>query len=125
MFRKPLQSKIFSIFIGLFILIVLASVLRVKLSLTLLNKEVASQQEKLEETGEAIKELEKNREYSKSEAFLEKQLRLKLNYKKPDENVVFVYRTGQSSDQTTDSNDAQEKGLRGWLKWWRNLIGRK
>ena len=67
-------------------------------------------------------------DYLKSEAFLEKQARLRLNYKAPDERVAFVYRAG--SGETPVPQPASLPAQAGgdsktapfWEKWWGYLI---
>jgi len=71
-----------------------------------------------EEENKKLKQLD---EYLQSPAYLEKQARLKLNYKILDENVTFVY---------TSENQGQEEPLviesmPGYIKWWYYLIGKR
>ena len=67
-------------------------------------------------------ELEKLGDYMKSNAYLERQARLKLNYKKPDEKVVFVYQNSNAKVQ--NKNVETEKILDSKLlvnlkEWWK------
>ncbi|MEX2090922.1 MAG: hypothetical protein WD989_02210 [Candidatus Paceibacterota bacterium] len=64
---------------------------------------------------------EKFTTYFKSPQFLEKQARIKLNYKSPDESVAFVFR---------DPNPKKEEDSGHWLdlapnykKWWYYVFG--
>ena len=63
--------------------------------------------------------------YFSSDAYLERQARLKLNYKLPDEQVAFVYPDNNrvkvaSGEQALKANLAT---LPNWKKWWRWMMG--
>lgn len=73
---------------------------------------------------ERAAEAEKNNEninkflkYFENPAFLEREARLKYNYKKPDEEVAFVYEdvSGQPASQ---SSEEMLKYMPNWKKWW-------
>ena len=58
-------------------------------------------------------------DYLKSDAYLERQARIKLNYKKPDESVIFVYKkpaeqTASQSLQTLKGEDIIAK-VKNWF----------
>ncbi len=69
-------------------------------------------------------------DYLKSEAFLEKQTRLRLNYKAPDEQVVFVYRAGSGETPVPQpalqarpaSGDSETAPF--WERLWGYLLGK-
>jgi cell division protein FtsB len=86
------------------------------------------------ETGDLelrVHDLERNNQflasssaYFSSDAYLERQARLKLNYKLPGEEVAFVYK--DSSVKSTPA--AQEFKVKlsdfpNWKKWWYYLLG--
>ena len=80
---------------------------------------------KIAEAEQSASELERLKDYLQSSAYLEKQARLKLNYKKPDENVVYIY-TRENSNKTetknAGENGAVESKLSQNLKlWWRYI----
>lgn len=78
-----------------------------------------------------VEDLKRNNEflasssdYFGSDAYLERQARLKLNYKLPDEQVAFVYQDKNS--QTTPAAvpfAEQLKKMSNWKKWWYYLLG--
>jgi cell division protein FtsB len=65
--------------------------------------------------------LNRSEEYFKSEAFLERQARVKLNYKLPGEQVVFVYDAVASSQPETFTD--MLKRMENYKKWWYFLLG--
>jgi cell division protein FtsB len=60
--------------------------------------------------------------YFASDAYLERQARLKLNYKLADEQVAFVYPVASSS-AVPASASAKASLLSGWREWFANLFG--
>lgn len=62
--------------------------------------------------------------YFASDAYLERQARLKLNYKLPDEEVAFVYKD-TSIKVTPPAEEFKVKlaSLPNWQKWWYYLLG--
>jgi len=58
-------------------------------------------------------------EYFKSEAYLEREARARLNYKKPEEKVAIIYRD-KGSGQFDDSME-NEENIGQIKKWWRWL----
>jgi cell division protein FtsB len=61
--------------------------------------------------------------YFGSDAYLERQARLKLNYKLPDEQVAFVYKDTGTKDAAKVANGPDLKNLPNWEKWWYYLTG--
>ncbi len=64
--------------------------------------------------------LDANKEYYKSKENLDRLARLQLNYKKPDENVVFVYERGGASSPSPTPIVKREKN---WLEWLVEKLG--
>ena len=63
-------------------------------------------------------------DYFSSDAYLERQARLKLNYKLPDEQVAFVYKdTGIKIASVSKDFKAQLSEMPNWKKWWYYLLG--
>ena len=118
---KPLNSK----WLLLFLIVVIGSM---TFSLLTLNarraefKKIHSDfSQKVADAENSKNYLEKVAAYLKSPAFLEKEARLKFNYKLPDEEVVFVFR---------DPNPKTETASVSWLsqapnykKWWYYVFG--
>jgi len=117
MFRDVLQSKWFTAVILIVLGFFLVSVIKLEPPLAAVRKELKNLNQKIDEAEKSSLELEKFGDYLKSNAYLERQARLKLNYKKPDEKVVFVY------TKTTETQKGQEtqKGL-GRPKFFENKL---
>src|SRR5436309_3203567 len=60
--------------------------------------------------------LGRSEEYFKSDAFLEHQARVKLNYKFPEEHVVFVYDKTASAQARTLKEEI--RSMENYKKWW-------
>lgn len=55
-------------------------------------------------------------DYFTSDAYRERQARIKLNYKLPDEQVAFVYRSASPS-QSAPASVAKTRTVPNWRKW--------
>lgn len=62
--------------------------------------------------------------YFGSDAYLERQARLKLNYKLPDEQVAFVYKdTSEKKLAPAEEFKASLSSMPNWKKWWYYVLG--
>jgi len=62
--------------------------------------------------------------YFASDAYLERQARLKLNYKFADEQVAFVYKdTSVKVSSPSPEFKTQLAEMPNWKKWWYYLLG--
>ena len=66
------------------------------------EKEANGLKQKIDETDKALAQLDKSAEFIGSDNYLEREARQKLNYKNPDEKVVYVY--GNQYNQNPDGN---------------------
>ncbi len=80
------------------------------------NRESANLKQKIDEANNSMAEAEKSKEYLQNPNYLERQARLRLNYKKPDEKVVFIYQSHYNQNSEINSNKSQ--GLFEILKNW-------
>lgn len=125
MLKSVLQSRWFTfaavIVIGFFLLLIV----KLKPSLETVNQKVNNLDQKIAEAEKSRLELEKLGDYLKNAAYLEQQARLKLNYKKPDENVVFVYKN-QHAQSPAQPNDTTRPSLilPNWQKWLNYLLNK-
>src|SRR3989344_8422760 len=92
MFKDILQSKWFTAVILVMVGFFCISIIKLSPPLIKVGKELKNINQKIDETKEGSLELERLGNYLQSDAYLERQARLQLNYKKPDEKVVYVYR---------------------------------
>ena len=122
MFKNILQSRWLTAGIAILILLLGSAVYRILPVVTVLNKENNNLREKISKINKNIKELEKSKEYYQDPGYLEHEARLRLNYKKPDEKVVFVYRDQYNQPEpTADKSQGLFEILKRWLA---NLIGK-
>ena len=126
MFNDILRSKWFAaaavVLAGFF----LASLLKIKPALVTTRKELNNLDTKVAEIKQSISEFERLGNYLKGNAYLERQTRLKLNYKKPDEKVVYIYskETSMAGAQSVNKRVLKifESKLAANLKsWWEYL----
>ena len=63
--------------------------------------------------------------YFSSNAYLERQARLKLNYKLPDEEVAFVYKDPSVAKETPPAQALKDQiaKMPNWKKWLYYLLG--
>lgn len=123
--QSLLKSKVLSPILLLALFFLILTLVKVRNSTLAVDKEITNQKNKIDEVEKSIADLQKSKEYLKTDSYIEKQARLRLNYKKPDENVVFVY----SDSGSRISKDKQEikRGFifpENWLKWWNFLISK-
>lgn len=108
--------------IGLILFLALA-VYRILPLVLAINKETDNLRKKIAETNKNIAELEESKKYLQDPAYLERQARIRLNYKKPNEKVVFVYQSPYNQNPGMKTDEA--KGLFRKLKqWFAELIGK-
>ncbi len=126
MLRSILQSRWFTflavVIIGFFLLLII----KLKPSLETVSQEVNNLNQKIAEAEQGLSELQKLGDYFKSAAYLEREARLKLNYKKPGESVVFVYKN-QHAQSPAKPNDTTKLPtiLPNWQKWLSYLLNSK
>ena len=115
---KFLQSPIVLAGLVIFTGFLLLQIIKINPEKIDLNKKVANLERQINETEAAIKDLENKAEYYQSDIYKERQARLKLNYKKPGETVIFIYdNPGNVETQQTESNDGEKLGWRRLLQY--------
>ena len=127
MFKEILQLKLFTAVILIVIGFFVISVIKLEPSLSAVRKELKNLNQKIDEAEKSSLELEKLGDYLKSDVYLERQARLKLNYKKPDEKVVFVYDTEDQNEREMPKYSKKLKIFESNLtlnikSWWDYLI---
>lgn len=113
MFQRFLQSKLCTGVIVLIIGFLGLSLLRRIEPLSTLEKEQDHLKQRVSEAKAKNQDLAQQGDYLKNPAYLERQARIKLNYKKPDETAVLIYETQSASP----SQSLQPTG-----GLWRNIV---
>lgn len=89
---KFLNSKIFTILAGVVTLWLIFSVINLNSQRSIVDRGIRGIEAKIKEVKNDTSYLNKFLAYFKTSAFLEKEARLKLNYKAQGEEVVFIYK---------------------------------
>ncbi|MDP3697511.1 MAG: hypothetical protein Q8R55_05865 [Candidatus Taylorbacteria bacterium] len=100
------------------------SFIKIKLQENLVNKEVRGLEAKINDLESDNSYMEKIISYLKNPSFLQKEARLKLNYKAFEEKVAFVY-PDESAKAGSASNDFNKQlaQMPNYVKWWYYLLG--
>src|SRR3989344_3322973 len=100
------------------------SSIKIKLHSDIVNKEVADIEKKIQDLVKENGVLEKFIEYVKNPLFLEKEARLKLNYRASGETVVFVY-PDEADTVASDLVDFKKQlaQMPNYVKWGYYLLG--
>ena len=121
--KSILQSKWFTFFAVIIIGFFLMLIFKLQPSLRTVSREVDNLDQKIAEVEKELSDLKKLGDYLKNPAYLEREARLKLNYKRPGENVVFVYRNQSLQNQVGNSNSTKPSPvLPNWQKWLKYLL---
>ena len=122
--NKILNSKAFSVLICVLVLWLTLSSINLNSQRSVVDKEVKNVETKMKEVQNDTDYLNKFLGYFKTSAFLEREARLKLNYKAQGEEVVFVFKD-KNINKVTDP--VSFEGLLGkmpnYKKWFLYLLG--
>jgi len=99
------------------VLILLAKVMEIRPVGVELDRRIDDLENQIEKTEELSAQLEKNADYYKSDEYKEEQARIKLNYKKPGEEVILIYESSEEGDKPEKVID-----LPNWKKWLEYLF---
>ena len=116
---RLLNSKLFSVgLLAVFAWLLLSSIDLIDRDRSV-REEVRNLEQKIVSVEEDNAELEKQVGYLENPAFLEREARLRLNYKAPDEVVVFVYPddSPQRSSKSFYEDLAKMENYKKWLYW--------
>ncbi len=83
------------------------------------QEQLADIQDKVEKARQDNQQLASSSAYFKSDSYLEKQARLKLNYKLPDEQVTFIY-----PDKSDHVASVSVPTSGGWKSWFYKIFKR-
>lgn len=86
-----LKSRWFTVLALTVLVLIVATVIKRGPALSAISQEYAQVDRQISELHQEKADLEARKEYLQSSLYLERQARIKLNYKKPGEQVVYVY----------------------------------
>lgn len=98
------------------------SFIKLKLDENIVNKEVAELELKIDNLEKSNNTIEKFISYMSNPRFIEKQARIKLNYKAEGEEVVFIY-PDNSAKNSSSSQELLLQNAPNYIKWYYYLIG--
>jgi cell division protein FtsB len=91
MLKTIFQSKWFTPVLLVLLVVIGVGVYKILPTVIAARKEMAMLSQKITDTENSAAQLEQNKELANAESYLEREARAKLNYKKPDEKVVYIY----------------------------------
>jgi len=88
------------------------------------EKHLDSLEDKIKEIERSNSSLAKLMTYFKSPAYLEREAKLKLNVRRPDENVVFIFQDEKETvaKEEKNKNLPDLEGLTNFEKWMKYLF---
>jgi cell division protein FtsB len=117
-----LNSKFLTVFLLILSVWILFSVISIEVEKDEVKKEEAAVQAKITGISQDNKLMEGYIKNFENHEFLEKEARLRLNYKLPGEEVVFVHRDA-NSPKASLSEESSPVDLPNYKKWWYWLLG--
>ena len=118
---KILNSKLLTVGLLLLLAWLLISFLDMNSKKAVLNKELFGYSAKIEQVKKNNEELRQFISFFNIPGFLEREARIRLNYKAPDEQVVYVYRDERTPSPAAPSDFISN--LPNYKKWWYYLLG--
>jgi len=103
------RTKIFTVFSFILIGFLGFMILKSKPIIETLDTEIDELENRIAESERKTEQLESDFEYFESEGYLERQARLKLGLKDPEENVVYIVRDEEKT--ASDSEDIEKKSF--------------
>lgn len=97
------------------------SFIKIKLHENIVNKEAEELKVKIVNLEKSNNLIERFLVYMSNPSFIERQARIKLNYKAPGEEVVFIY-PDNSAKASSSFDNFQKENAPNYLKWWRYLM---
>ena len=117
-----LNSKILTILLSVLSVWMLLSVISVEVEKNAVKKKEAAVEAKMADIKRDNDLLEKQIKNFENQGFLEKEARLRLNYKMSGEEVVFVHRD-LNSQKVSSSEEFSPENMLNYKKWFYYLLG--
>lgn len=119
MFGGFWQSKLCTLLAIIVIVFLGFALLRIQPQKVVVEKRVKSFQDKIMELEKSNVELAQLLDYFKSDAYLEREAKLKLNVRRPEEQVVFLHEDDVSQKAASRS---EADGFAGWRGRFNSLV---
>ena len=117
-----LNSKIFTALLSVLSVWILFSVISAEVEKDEVKKKETAIESKINSKKQDNESLERDIKNFENQEFLEKEARLRLNYKASGEEVVFVHRD-LNSQKASSSEEYSPENLSNYQKWWYYLLG--
>ena len=124
MFSKLFQSKIFTILVLTVVFFLVLSIVKLWPQKTIIDARLQNLEGKMAETEKSNMDLARLLGYFNSRSYLEREAKLKLNVRRPDENVVFIYKDDKESAINGENSQGFSglEGLTNFEKWLKYLF---
>lgn len=117
-----LNSKILLSLLGIITAGMILSTINLRSQRNIVARDVRDVESKIREVKKDNEYLNKFLNHFQNSAFLQKEARLKLNYKAPGEEVVFVYRDLNEKASKSLSEEEVLKSMPNYRKWIRYIF---
>ncbi len=119
-----LKSKYFTISLGLAIILLGFSFIRSRAPIKDLDAEIDYVNQKLAEAQRKNEYMAVRASSLQNESFLERQIKLKLNYKNSDEEAVLVYKVEPTGQTTQEQGNYLAVQYHHFVYWLDRIFGR-
>ena len=121
--NRILNSRLLSVLLIFFIFWLGSSLVNLNKQKRSIGRDIKSNEEKISEANKSTEDLAQFLKNFENPEFLEREARLRLNYKNSDEQVAFIYRDTDAKPVTQSFEDIL-KSMPNYKKWWYYLLGR-
>jgi len=121
---KLLYSKPFLVFLVIILILVVIVLGQESYHYFRTSQQIKGLKNKIEELKTSNEELAGLEEYFKSEEFLEKEARLKLNLTKPGEKLIIIKQIEEDLEEF-EQEQGLAKEISNIQKWWQYFFGEK
>ena|SRR3989344_5326037 len=119
--NRILNSRLLSVFLLFLIFWLGNGLVNLNTQRKIVDQEIKTNDNKISEAQENADDLAQFIENFDNPAFLEREARIKFNYKNTDEEVAFIYRDTENKI-TSQSFDDVLKSMPNYQKWWHWLV---
>jgi len=121
---KLLYSKSFLVFLVIILILVVIAFGQESYRYFRTSQQIKDLENKIEELKTSNEELAGLEEYFKSEEFLEKEARLKLNLTKPGEKLIIIKQIEEDLEEF-EQEQGLAKEISNIQEWWQYFFGEK